>query len=162
MPHAEATTLENPDQAESSRAQWGLAGDVNFRLQYGNFRYRLDAMYRSLQYLLVNQPSLVPFQDFPSGSGVEIRPELFAATGFDYFVEKSGTTVGLTVGVDRPASYKPPTAAVNPLDASPAILVVRNQGDVVILPQGQDTLPAIATKLAARQDFLEMFAVTAS
>jgi hypothetical protein len=156
---AEATTLENPDQAESSRAQWGLAGDVNFRLQYGNFRYRIDAMYRSLQYLLVNQPSLVPFQDFPSGQGVEIRPELFAATGADYYIEKSGTTVGLTVGVDRPASYKPPTAAVNPIDSSPAILVVRNQGDVVILPQGQDTLPAIATKLAARQDFLEMFAL---
>ncbi len=158
---AEATTLENPDQAESSRAQWGLAGDVNFRLQYGNFRYRLDAMYRSLQYLLVNQPSLVPFQDFPSGAGVEIRPELFAATGVDYFIEKSGTTVGLTLGVDRPASYKPPTGAVNPIDSSAAILVVRNQGDVVILPPGQDTLPAIATKLAARQDFLEMFALIA-
>jgi hypothetical protein len=92
---------------------------------------------------------------------VEIRPEFFAATGADYFVERSGTTIGLTVGVDRPASYKPPTSAVNPVDSTPAILVVRNQGDVVILPQGQDVLPAIATKLALRQDFLEMFALIA-
>jgi hypothetical protein len=41
------------------------------------------------------------------------------------------------------------------------VLVVRNQGDVVILPTGMDVLPAIATKLMARQDFLEMFALIA-
>ena len=110
--------------------------------------------------LLVNQPSLVPFKIFRLGMGWKFAPS-FCCDRADYFVERSGTTIGLTVGVDRPASYKPPTSAVNPVDSTPAILVVRNQGDVVILPQGQDVLPAIATKLALRQDFLEMFALIA-
>ena len=154
---AEGTTLENPDLADSSRRQWGLTGDVNFRLQVGNARFRIDATYRSLEFLLLNQPSLVPFQDFPSGA--EVRPNFFAAAGADYFIERSGTTVGLTVGVDRPASYKPPQSAGNPIDSTSAILVVRNQGDVIILPPNQDALPAIAAKLMARQDFLELFAL---
>jgi hypothetical protein len=170
---AEGTTLENPDQADSSRRQWGLAGDVNVRLQYGSARFRLDATYRSLEFLLLNQPSLVPFQDFPreqvadtttgtmAQAGATVNPNLFAAAGFDYFIERSGTTVGLTVGVDRPASYRPPPGGVNPLEPTSAVLVVRNQGDVVILPTGMDVLPAIATKLMARQDFLEMFALIA-
>ena len=39
--------------------------------------------------------------------------------------------------------------------------MVRDQGDVVILPVGQDVLPAIAAKLMVRQDFLELFAFIA-
>ncbi len=161
----EGTTLENPEQALSSRIQWGLAGDVNLRIQYGNFRFRLDAMYRSMQFLLLNQPSLVPFQDFPSGANVS--PELFAAIGADYFLETIGTTLGLTLGLDRPASYSPPPGGVNPVeltnstDSSASALVVRNQGDVVILPTGSSALPALAGKVMARQDFLELFAFIA-
>jgi len=155
----EGTTLENPDQAESSRIQWGMAGDINMRLQYGSFRMRLDATYRSMQFLLLNQPSLVPFQDFPEGATVS--PNLFAALGADYFFDKTGTTVGLTVGVDRPASYKPPSGGVNPFDSSASTLVVRNQGDVVILPTGEETLPALASKLLLQQDFLELFSFIA-
>lgn len=153
----EGTTLEDPDVAESSRIQMGLAGDVNLRLQYGHFRVRLDATYRSMQFLLLNQPSLVPFQEFPADATA--NPDLFAALGFDYFFDRSGTTVGLTVGIDRPASYRPPDSGLNPIDGSAAVLVVRNQGDVVILPPGYDALPAYAGKLQARQDFLELFAL---
>jgi hypothetical protein len=167
------TTLENPDLADSSRIQLGLAGDVNFRLQYGGFRYRLDLMYRSLEYLLLNQPSLVPFQDFPRDQaadaltgrpaqiGATVEGELFAATGADYFFNRTNTTAGLTVGVQRPATYKPPPGGVNPLEPTSAVLVVRNQGDVVILPVGQEVFPSVATKLAVRQDFLELFALIA-
>lgn len=156
---AEGTTLENPDQADSSQVQLGVAGDVNMRLQYGSFRLRLDASYRSMQFLLLNQPSLVPFQDFPEGA--DASPDLFAALGADYFFERSNTTVGLTLGIDRPAAYRPPSGGLNPLDSSAAVLVVRNQGDVVILPQGEDVLPSLAGKLQARQDFLELFALIA-
>ena len=155
----EGTTLENPDQAESSRIQWGLAGDINVRIQYGNLRLRADLTYRSMEFLLLNQPSLVPFQDFPAGATVS--PDLFAAIGADYFFETIGTTVGLTMGVDRPASYRPPMDSVNPLDSTASALVVRNQGDVVILPPNQEALPAIAGKLLLRQDFLEIFAFIA-
>lgn len=170
---AEGSTLENPDLADSSRIQLGLAGDLNFRLQVGNFRYRLDLMYRSLEFLLLNQPSLVPFQDFPrdqpadmvSGrpaqTGASVEGEIFGATGADFFFERTNTTAGLTLGVQRPATYKPPPGGINPLEPTSAVLVVRNQGDVVILPVGQEVYPSIATKLAVRQDFLEFFAFIA-
>ena len=79
-----------------------------------------------MQFLLLNQPSLVPFQDFPVDSTA--NPDLFAALGVDYFFDRSGTTVGLTLGIDRPASYRPPDNALNPVDGSAAVLVVRNQG----------------------------------
>lgn len=155
----EGTSLENPDIAESSRFQYGLAGDVNLRIQYGTFRFRLDAMYRSMEFLLLNQPSLVPFQDFPSGAMAS--GELFAAIGFDYFFESIGNTVGLTLGIDRPASYSPPPNGINPLDSTAAVLVVRNQGDVVILPTGETALPALAAKILLQQDFLELFSFIA-
>ena len=155
----EGTTLEDPDVADSSRVQLGMAGDVNLRMQYGNLRFRFDATYRSMQFLLLNQPSLVPFQDFPAGA--DASPDLFAALGFDYFFERSGTTLGLTVGIDRPAAYHPPESGLNPVDSTAAVLVVRNQGDVVILPQGYDALPAYAGKMQMRQDFLELFAFIA-
>ncbi len=166
----EGTTLENPDEAFSTRRQVGLAGDINVRIQYGHFRFRLDATGRSLEFLLLNQPSLVPFQDFPRDrepdmltgrpgqTGAEVSPDLFASMGFDYNVERTNTTFGLTVGIDRPASYKPPPGGVNPYEPSAAVLVVREQGDVVILPVGQTVLPALAAKLMVRQDFLELFA----
>ena len=110
-----------------------------------------------MHFLLLNQPSLVPFQEFPVDATA--NPDLFAALGVDYFFERAGTTVGLTVGIDRPASYRPPDSGLNPIDGSAAVLVVRNQGDVVILPPGYEALPAYAGKLQARQDFLELFAV---
>jgi hypothetical protein len=155
----EGTSLEDPDRAESSRFQWGMAGDINLRIQYGALRLRVDAMYRSMEYLLLNQPSLVPFQDFPSGASA--NPELFGAIGFDYYFETIGNTVGLTLGIDRPASYSPPVGGINPLDTTAAVLVVRNQGDVVILPPGDTALPALAAKLLLQQDFLEVFAFIA-
>ena len=167
----EGTTLENPSQADTTRRQVGMAGDVNIRLQYGHFRFRLDATYRSLEFLLLNQPSLVPFQDFPRDEppdpvtgrpgqgGADVAPNLFGSVGADYNIERSSTTIGLTLGIDRPASYRPPPGGVNPYEPSAAVLVVRDQGDVVILPLGKDVLPVIATKLVARQDFLELFAL---
>ena len=166
---AVATTLENPDLADSTRWQLGMAGDINVRVQHEHLRLRLDASFRSLEFILLNQPSLVPFQDFPrdvpglNGKpgqvGATIDPNFFVAAGFDYFIERLGLTPGLTFGMDRPASYKPPPGGVNPLtDNSSSVLVVRNQGDVTILPAGQTVFPAIAAKLSVRKDFLELFA----
>jgi hypothetical protein len=169
---AEGSTLENPDQADSTRWQLGMAGDVNVRAQYNNLRLRLDATYRSMEFILLNQPSLVPFQDFPRDipaeagrpgmPGATVEPNLFGAIGFDYFFERWGVTSGVTLGVDRPASYKPPPGGLNPLEPTTAsVLVVRNQGDVTILPEAKEVLPALAGKFELRKDFLELFAVIA-
>ena len=83
-------------------------------------RLRGDFETRSLGYILINQPSLVPYQDFPAGS--QIGSELFGVIGVDYLSERIGFTGGLSVGIERPATFTPPAGrrSSGPLRATPA------------------------------------------
>src|SRR5207245_9370822 len=76
------------------------------RAPRGHFRVKADLSMRSLSFILQNQPSLVPYQDFPSGAST--HEELFGAVGFDYNFQKIGLTLGPTLGVERPATFTPP------------------------------------------------------
>src|SRR5262249_7282099 len=121
--------------------------------------------------ILQNEPSLVPYQDFPKGSTVE--DELFGSIGFDYNFERLGLTIGPTIGIERPASFTPPKGQTlsGPLMGNTggslttaATIVVRNEGDLSILPEVDSkghrltSVPLAAVKLEAREDFLEWFA----
>jgi hypothetical protein len=165
------TTLQNPDKQASTKIQQAYAGDVNLRAQKGHARFKMDLEARSLSFILLNQPSLVPYQDFPAGS--DVRPEIFGSLGFDYNFERLGLTIGPTFGIERPATFTPPPNQTLPgqltgntggtLNTS-ATIVVRSEGDLSILHE-VDTkgnrvrdVPIIAAKLEARKDFLEWFA----
>jgi hypothetical protein len=159
------TTLQDADRPASTKAQLGMAGDVNFRLQKSYFRFRTDLEFRTLSFILVNQPSLVPYQDFAAGATV--TPEIFASAGADYFFERIGLTLGLSAGVLAPSTFQPPAAQPLPQPICPntggslcesARVVVRNEGDFSILPVGRSEVPVVATKLELREDFLEWFA----
>src|SRR5581483_9933784 len=101
------STLQDVDHPNSTKIQNAYAGDINFRMQVGRFRLKADAEVRSLSFILINQPSLVPFQDFPAGA--DVQPEIFGAVGGDYFFgERLGLTLGVTAGLERPASFAPP------------------------------------------------------
>ena len=118
-----------------------------------------------LSFILLNQPSLVPFQAFPGKAS--ITPDFFLAGGFDYNVERAGLTMGLTLGLDLPATFSPPSGATLPelcgntmgSLCSSSTLVVRGEGDYSILPVGKSAVPVFAAKLIAREDFLEFFSV---
>jgi hypothetical protein len=139
---------------------------VNLRAQTGRLRLKADFETRALQYILINQPSLVPYQDLPAGSTA--NPELFGDVGADYFFgERVGLTMGLTVGMEQPASFTPPPGStiMGPLMGNTggtlttaATIVVRNEGDFSILPEGKSALPIAAIKAEIREDFLEWFA----
>lgn len=159
------TTLQDVDHPDSTKIQHGYAGDLNLRAQYRHMRLKLDFETRSLSFILINQPSLVPYQDFPNDANTQ--PELFASLGGDYFFERVGLTLGLTIGVERPATFTPPPGQniSAPLAGNTAgslttssTIVVRNEGDFSILPTGQSEVPIAATKLELREDFLEWFA----
>src|SRR5262249_20932710 len=140
--------------------------DINFRMQHGRFRLKADAEVRSLSFILINQPSLVPFQDFPALANVQ--PEIFGAIGADFFFgERLGLTWGLTGGLQPPATVTPPAGQTltAPLAgntggtlATSSRLVVRNEGDFSILPTGKTESPIYAIKTELREDFLEYFA----
>ncbi len=158
------TTLQDVDKANSTRTQLAVAGDLNMRLMKGNLRLKADIATRSLAFILLNQPSLVPFQDFPKGA--RVTPEIFGAAGFDYFLERIGMTLGVTIGVQNPATFTPPPGRTlsGPITGgtggslnTTATIVVRNEGDVSILPEGKSELPMVAAKFEVREDFLEWF-----
>jgi hypothetical protein len=162
------STLQDPDNQGSTKIQPAYAGDLNFRMQVGKFRLRADFAMRSLTYILINQPSLVPSQDLPTGS--EVGDELFGALGLDYFFERAGFTLGVSGGVMRPATFTPPNNDLLPPPITGNIggslstrttLVVRNEGDYSILPEGQREVPIAAARLDLREDFLEFFAIIA-
>jgi hypothetical protein len=162
------TAVQDFDNPGSTKLQNGYAGDVNLRAQYGHFRFKLDVSMRSLEFMLINQPSLVPYTSLPNGS--DIQPDIFAAVGFDYNFPSIGLTLGPTVGVDRPANVTPPKAQAQLCGntggalCTPATIVVRSEGDYSILPVVDATgahvyaAPVVAGKLVARLDFLEYFA----
>jgi hypothetical protein len=165
------TTLQDIDRPSSTKTQLAYAGDVNLRAQFGHVRLRADFETRSLSYILINQPSLVPYQDFPNGA--QTGSELFGVFGLDYFFERLGLTTGLSIGMERPATFTPPAGSTisGPLQGNTggtlttsATIVVRNEGDFSILPekdaQGRPLreVPIFAAKAEIREDFLEWFA----
>jgi hypothetical protein len=168
---AVGTTLQDVDRPNSTRNQLAYAGDVNLRAQVRHWRFRGDFETRSLSYILLNEPSLVPFQDFPKGS--KVGSELFGVVGLDYFWERLGLTAGASVGLERPATFTPPSgqAIMGPLQgnaagtlSTSATIVVRNEGDFSILPEKDKNgnplreVPIFAAKAEVREDFLEWFA----
>jgi hypothetical protein len=160
------TTLQDVDHPNSTKIQLAYAGDINLRAQFHHFRLRGDFETRSLSYILINEPSLVPFQDFPKGSKVD--GELFGVVGLDYFWERLGITAGASLGLERPATFTPPNGQplMGPLQgntggslSTASTIVVRNEGDFSILPAGKSAVPIFAAKGEVREDFLEWFAV---
>jgi hypothetical protein len=176
MASAEATllgsTLQDVDRPDSTKTQLAYAADINLRAQLGKWRLRGDVETRSLSYILINQPSLVPFQDFPSLA--HVAPEVFGVVGADYFFERLGLTTGLSLGIENPATFTPPNGQTiaAPLAGNTggslttaATIVVRNEGDFSILPQSDakgnklGAVPIFAVKGEVREDFLEWFAM---
>ncbi len=166
------TTLQDVDRPASTKIQNAFAGDINLRAQIGRLRIKADFETRSLQYILINQPSLVPYQDFPKAS--DAQPELFGSIGADYFIERIGLTLGVTAGLEQPATFTPPknTILMGPLMgntggtlSTSSRIVVRNEGDFSILPPADavtgkqvSAVPIGAVKAEIREDFLEWFA----
>ncbi len=159
------TSLQDGDKTDSTTWQTAIAGDVNLRAQWGHLRAKVDAVYRSLEFILLNQPSLVPYQAFPTAA--QVKPDYFIAAGVDYHFEKLGLTVGPTVGIDFPATFTPPSGAAvaqlcgNTMGSlcSSSTIVIRGEGDYSILPPMQTALPVFGAKLLAREDFLDHFAL---
>jgi hypothetical protein len=163
--------LQDADNTSSTTRQLAYAGDINLRAQWGHARFKVDAVLQSLSFLLLNQPSLVPYQAFPAAA--VITPDRFIAAGFDYNFRRIGLTLGPTLGIDFPATFTPPSGAVvqqlcgNTMGSlcSPATLVVRGEGNYSILPEKDASgnavgpVPVLAAKLVVREDFLDYFAL---
>jgi len=159
---AEATTiyqtLKDYQSSGSTKTQRGYAGDVNVRVKLDYTRLKLDAMTRDVAFILHSIPSLPTYSDFPSE--YKKSPEIFASAGVDQFFPATDVTVGVTVGLDIPATLETPTAAAIPGNMTTStVLVVRNESDRTPLPAGEKVAPIIAVKGTAKLDLGEGFAL---
>lgn len=148
-------TLKHPEMTGTTTIQKGYAGDLNVRVMYNRWRFRFDASYRTLAFILHSQPSLPTYSDFPAD--YETAPDLFAAIGadrnFNDFI-----TIGAIVGVDKPAtltSTKGIPGGMTGVSGESTAVIRNNNIDtlITILPVGEKAVPQYATKGYLKLDF---------
>jgi hypothetical protein len=110
----------------------------------------LTALYRSLEFILLNTPSFVPFQAFPEE--MNVAPELFAALSADYHFPTVGLTPGIQAGVEMPAAVTTFLDETTVGSHAPATLngehtiIIRANGRPDILPEGDGRVPLVSVK----------------
>jgi hypothetical protein len=150
--------LKDFDNAGATALQSARAAALQGQVKSGFFRASLTGIYRDLAYVLRNQPSYIPFQTIPLNS--QVGDEIFAAAAVDYHIPEARLTPTLGLGVQVPATF-----STSSLDASNApinrTVVVREQGNIAILPIGRSSVPIIQARLSLRFDVSEMLGAMA-
>ncbi len=145
--------LADSDRPNATTMETALAGAVRGRLHVDRWRFELTGLYRDLSFLLKNVPSLEPFLSIPEA--LIVNPELFVALTADHHFPEAHLTVGISGGVQLPATVSSPVTT-GPADAA-RTLVVRGEGNFSILPPGTpDAAIILGGRLYARWDLSEM------
>jgi len=153
-------TLMDPDRYGTTVNQFAMAFDVNFALKWGFLRVHLDAMLRSLSFLLHESPSFTPFQDFPDAA--DTNPEYFVALGVDYHFESLHLTPGVKFGVQMPATYTIEDLSVGGVVfGGKRTVVVQSEAVRSVLPVDEEARLIWSIKANCKWDISEMLAVIA-
>jgi len=150
-------SLKDPDKTGTTKYQTGIAGDVNIRAMLDRTRFRFDASYRDLAFILHSVPSLPTYEDFPSV--YKTTPDFFAAAGFDQNWNDF-LTLGAIIGVEKPATLTSPSGTIpggttGVMTGSSTAVIRNNNIDTIItiLPQSKSAQPQIALKGNAKLTF---------
>ncbi len=148
-------TLKDPDKTGTTKIQTGLAGDVNVRVVLDRTRFRFDASYRDLAFILHSVPSLPTYEDFPKV--YKTAPDFFAAAGFDQNWSDF-LTLGVVLGIEKPASLTSPAGipggGTGATGTSTAVIRNNNIDTIItILPAGKDVAAQYALKGTAKLSF---------
>jgi len=141
--------LKDFDVAGGTKIQQARAAALQANLKSGFLRASLKGIYRDLPYVLRNQPSFIPFETMPAAS--KTTPEYFFAASADYYFEGPRLTPGIGAGLQVPATFE--STSVNsssaPIDRT---VVVREQGNLAILPVNQSAVPIIQARVSLKWD----------
>ncbi len=154
-------SLSDPDKYGTTVFQPAYAGALNFKMQKDLARFTFTLFSRSLSFILLNVPSYVPYQAM--SADLENTPEVFAALGGDYYFPKAHLTLGATLGLQMPAAAKvhlTATTGASEVDLGIRTIVVRNEGELSVLPDGEDALPIFGAKLNLKWDLSEMMSMS--
>jgi hypothetical protein len=155
-------TLKDPGATGSTTSQYGMAGDLNVRVKLERYRFRADVSYRDLAFILHSQPSLPPYEQFPSA--YTTSPDYFAAIGVDRNWD-DWLTLGLIAGLEKPATLTSPKgipvipgAGTDAMGTSTAVIRNNNIDTLItILPAGESAVAQFAIKGTAKVDFAKVF-----
>ncbi|MDC3955685.1 hypothetical protein [Polyangium jinanense] len=137
------------DVAGGTTYQQARAAAVQANVKSGFLRGSFTAIYRDLPYVLRNQPSYIPFQSLPNDAAT--ANEFFLAVASDYHIPAPRLTFGLGAGLQFPSTFS--TSTVDQSDAPISrTVVVREQGNIAILPVNQGSVPIFQARASLRWD----------
>lgn len=140
-------TLLDWEKPDTTVIRPAMAGAFNGRLRIKKTRLFATALYRNLDYVVLDIPGVAPYKAFPAGA--EVKPELFAVLGADYYLPRTRLTPGVVFAYKSPASYK----------SNGTTLVFREYNDVDTLPTGQNAFDILSGKLTLKWDVAPFFVI---
>ena len=147
--------LKDFDVPGQTQLQQARAAAIQGNLQTGYSRVSLTGIYRDLPFVLRNVPSFVPFETLPSDEDAETGDELFVAAAFDYHFRGPRLTPGLGAGLQFPATFK--TSSIDQSgETISRTVVVRQQGNVAILPVNRNAVPIFQARASLKWDISEI------
>lgn len=152
-----AQTLGDFDNPLSTKLVPAMAFAAQLDGFYGNFGFSLDAVYRDLNFVLFNVPSLDPFLSFPSDS--QQTPEILVAAQVDYWIESLHLLPRLLLGVQVPATYRgriPETTNAGGLAGAEQTVVIPAAGTIIAFPDGTAANIVPSVRASLRFDLSDM------
>ncbi len=131
---------------------------VQANLKAGYVRASLTGIYRDLPFVLRNQPSFIPFQTVPEDAATD--NELFFAAAADYYIAAAHLTPGLGAGLQLPATFRTSSVDISsaPIERT---VVVREQGNIAILPVGAKAVPIFQARASLKWDISKILSTIA-
>jgi hypothetical protein len=144
-----AQNLKDFDVPGATKLQQARAAALQANIKSGFFRGSVTGIYRDLPYVLRNQPSFIPFETIPKDG--KTTPEAFFAAAFDYYFDGPRLTPGIAAGLQLPATFESTSrnSASAPIDRT---VVVRQQGNLAILPVNKGAVPIVQARLSLKWD----------
>ena len=161
-----AQVLEDPDHPASTKLEQARAAALSMGFRFREFRTHLNLIFRDLSFIVFNVPGFVPYQAMPAAS--DVKPEIFGVLSVDYFIKSLGLTPALSVGVLRPASYRPnmqgstltgPYAAAVEKGIHKVVVKGSNAFDWQMLPAGEEEWLVFMARFDLKWNLGDAFAV---
>ncbi|WP_437478337.1 hypothetical protein WME75_30095 [Sorangium sp. So ce1014] len=152
--------LKDFESAGVTTLQSARAAALQAVLKSGYARASVTGIYRDLPFVLRNQPSFIPFQTIPETGGASTADELFFALAADYYIASARLTPGIGAGLQLPATFK--TTSFDIMSAPIArTVVVREQGNLSILPYNRSAVPIFQARASLKWDISRILSAVA-
>ncbi len=137
------------DISGATKLQSARAAALQANLKSGFLRASLTGIYRDLPFVVRNQPSYIAFESIPAAGST--TNELFFAAATDYYIESAHLTPGIGAGLQFPASFKSTSTDTSsaPIERT---VVVREQGNIAILPLNKGAVPIVQARVSLKWD----------